>query len=83
MLSYLCWKGLCAFRQWKDVGRQSGTEGRSVERKVTSYLNKCKAREEFECKQMQRREKILAHPKWFHNQHHRKAACNKLFHRIP
>ena len=44
-----------------------------------SYLNKCKAREER--KQIQQRDKMFQqnHPKRFHNQHHRKAACNKLF----
>ena len=83
MLSHLCWKSRCAFRQWKDIGRPTcGPEWdqrKKCKKEVTSYLNKCKAREER--KQIQQRDNMFQqnHPKRFHNQHHRKAACNKLF----
>ena len=83
MLSHLCWKSRCAFRQWKDIGRPTcGPEWdqrKKCKKEMMSYLNKCKAREER--KQIQQRDKMFQqnHPKRFHNQHQRKAACNKLF----
>ena len=82
ILSHLCWKSRCVFRQWKDAGRpRFGTlydERRKCKRAVQQHLNKQRAR--MERKLIQQRDDMFSsnHPRRFKSMNQAKPACEKL-----